>query len=249
LLSKSDWSALVRFAVAQDMRTPEEYDRHAFIERHLLTGALDKAITRAMRELAAGRHAPSRPKSGVPDEEIQLTASVKERESKVEVELVAVVGSTSWMQFVKSSVRQLSPRAERLRWQIIQPCATRTWPTSDHPVVRLKRQGSIFIYGTGWLQKGTEIFMPLSPKYALYTQVGASAAVPAIASPEDTRLFVRALIGRAEYSVFADREGHKLVEWESTRRVDMEEFNKLHVRTNAHRARSTNGARGHSRAG
>lgn len=183
---------------------------------------MDQTLQQGIKMFTSGKPLPPLDSLSLPNDEtavVDVTVTTEGETSTVEMSVVT--GSTSWMQFNKRMIREYTEATSAYNWQIIEPCRGQTWPTSDHPVIRFERRDEIYIHGTGWLREGTEIFFPLTPRFALYTAVGTTTNRPPVATRLETWDFVRLLIGHADRSIFADRRGYKWIEWESRRRVDL----------------------------
>jgi hypothetical protein len=81
------------------------------------------------------------------------------------------------------------------------------WFTSDDPVVRLNYYNhSKYDFGGGWGSKGTKIFMPISPKHLLYTQVGSRPPQRgAQFSSEQAEIIRRCIAEHAHRFIFASK--------------------------------------------
>lgn len=223
-LDQRGWEALVRFAIAQDLRTPKSREIHKAFEEHYLPQIAKRVLHRVVRDFERGSPDRSSREHKPPiDERLIVETSITPHEEGVRFELAVTTGNTSWMQRNKRMVRGFTERVGRLRWQLLRPGGGRTWPTSDSPLIRFERRQGIAIHGTGWLRPGTEIFLPLNPWQALYTRVGAKERIPELATVDDTLLLIKLVIGQADRSIFSDRQD-RLVAWESRRRVDREAF-------------------------
>ena len=223
-LRQEDWEALVRFAVAQDRRTLKSQMEHEALEAHAFREAVSEIAKLIQNFDPSMPPAPSSERSDPEDEIPVFDWAITPQGEGAVFEVSALAGSTSWMQSLKRMVRVFTPDVSQHLWQIIEPCSGQTWPTSDHPLVRFERKPQALIHGTGWLRKATEIFLPLTPRYAMYTKVGEIVPRPRVASRAETYEFVKLLIGHAHRSVFADRGDYKWIEWETRRRVDLEEY-------------------------
>src|SRR5207245_1244159 len=79
------------------------------------------------------------------------------------------VGRDLWI----ASLRHLLTGAANIlcghNWSIVSPDGEEQWITSDHPVLRLNyNTAENYDFGGGWGNPGSEIIMPLSPRYLLY---------------------------------------------------------------------------------
>lgn len=226
-ISSEHWVALVRFAVAQDLRTPKGQQVHEVLETHAFRTFMEE-MSRLVDTFDPDAPAqPQRDAVSPLDEQPLIDTTVTPVGDGLQVEVSLRAGSTSWMQRNKRMVREFTSEAANHFWQIIQPHPPQTWPTCDHPLVRFERREAFNIHGTGWLRNGTEIFLPLTPRFALYSKVGEIRPRDPIASRIETWEFVRLLIGHADRSMFADRQGYKWIEWHSPRHVDMESYNSV----------------------
>jgi hypothetical protein len=223
---KVDIEALVRFAVAQDLRTEKDWQRFELWEEQAIPKLMESAVRRALRKRSLSAPPPDKARSPAPADEARAirTKITRPPEGGIRVETFVGSGRTAWVQRTKRMVREYTPRVARERWHIIRPCEGRTWPTCDHPLVRFEERQGYAIHGTGWFRKHTEVFLPLSPHLALYSKTGSKAPVPSITSAARTHVLVNLLVGHAHRSVFSDRPGNKWVEWEGRRYVDREEF-------------------------
>lgn len=225
-LSRSELNALVRFAVAQDMRTVKDHDRYAALINHQFPLVAERAVRAGIRAYNPRLPRKSLPPLGSPiDESPIFRAKVLSGPDGDAIEISLLAGASLWLQRTKRMVQEITSKAVRFDWKIVAPPIGRTWPTSDHPLVRFERRQDVAIHGTGWLRKRTEIFLPLTPNHALYTAVGVNSNVTNKVSLGDARMFVRLIVGHAHRSVFAQNRGFKWVEWEDRRRVDVYEFN------------------------
>jgi hypothetical protein len=225
-LRPEDWQALIRFAVAQDARTPKAYDFHRAWEAGVIPPIMNQVIKSAVRKF--GRHSPIQSQKRAGENPTDLRPVMKTSWTSdghgTKVQLSLLGGSTSWMQRVKHLVAQITPEALRQTWHLLHPPENRSWPTSDHPLIRFRRRDGIVVYGPGWLRKGTEIFLPLSPSNALYAKVGSADPVPSIATASEAFALVRHVANNAQRSVYTDKPQYKWIEWAGRRYVDRDAY-------------------------
>jgi hypothetical protein len=224
-LCGNDTEALVRFAVAQDLRTPKDWNRYDAWQTHVLPSVMERIVEKTVRKFKPGLPYEREREPLPTDERRYVETSLTPTPDGVLVEMSVSVGSTAWVQRTKRMVRELTPKAVHSRWHIIRPHPGRSWPTCDHPLVRFEERQGFAIHGTGWLRKNTEIFLPLSPQLALYTKVGSKAPVPGVMNVLRTHFFVRLIVGHTDRSVFSNYPNYKWVEWEKRRYVNRERFN------------------------
>jgi hypothetical protein len=231
-LSRSEMDDLVRFAIAQDLRTLKDREKYDALIKHEFPIIAERAIKAAVRAYNP-RLVPTleRNSRNPPSDESPLfNTKIVPNADGASIEVSLLAGASLWMQRTKRLVREFLAKASRHDWQILQPYPGRKWPTSDHPLVRFERRQGVAIHGTGWFRRRTEVFLPLTPQHALYTIVGVKPHIPVFATLADTHLFVRLMVvrlmvGHAYRSVFATEPGYKWIEWERRRCVDRDLFN------------------------
>jgi hypothetical protein len=96
-----------------------------------------------------------------------------DRDKGVRVKAEVVVGRGYWLFTIRHLLTSSLNVLLGQRWSILAPPDGLSWFTSDDPVVKLNyyADGKYDLNG-GWGNKGTEIFLPLSPRHLLYTQIG-----------------------------------------------------------------------------
>jgi len=178
-LRQADWYHLVRFLAAQIVRTPAYFLKSLPRWKASVPKILDSALQDAVRELKSPR------KSGqsiVPEEShhsqdfpLRVTTRKEPEREMAELGVSVVVGRSLWL----ANIRHLlsAPGATKVlhdhKWTIVAPYEALEWFTSDDPVVLLNYYGAgKYDFGGGCGIRGTEIFLPLSPRHLLYTHVG-----------------------------------------------------------------------------
>lgn len=148
-LEPRDWEQLIRFASAQDLRTPsrllETVERlRGFVPAHHAE-LVEKYAAIASESIAA-----------------QLRAS-----SPPEVTHETALGVM--VQLLTNSL----PKVPKTGWSIVRPAPGYSWFTSDVPLVRLNYypDGSHDFKG-GWNRPGGNLFVPLSPQHLMIREVG-----------------------------------------------------------------------------
>jgi hypothetical protein len=94
-------------------------------------------------------------------------------------------------------------------WSILHAGFGLKFFTSDDPVVRLNfHSDSRYDFKGGWGSKGTEIFLPLTPRHLLYTKIGdwTTPRRGVILSETETQKFCQMIAAHAHRSIFASTQ-------------------------------------------
>lgn len=202
-LTRGDLEHLVRYAFAQSVRTPKDYIAYQQKAGEIVPGLLTDALKGAVRRKAS--FVGAAPLAVPIDEALPLTVT---RESvgdgRVAVRAEFTVGVGSWLASRKRMIREYPPRFMHHRWQVLRAHESTEWFTSDHPVLRLgyfadRPHG----FEAGWMQRGADIIMPLSPRHLLHTQVGSAHRNSPELSAEKTFEMQGLLAQNARRSIYA----------------------------------------------
>lgn len=201
-LRPDDWERLVRFALSLDVRNPVWFQ--GLVKRlggempELFRGAVDFVAKHGRSE-----HAPSKSDQYFPRQiEMKRVPGGDNNSDQVEVEfkLSYSIGRGLWLGQMKHALEEVARKhgLYRKKWTILRFPEDVPIVTSDNPVVKLNRyENGRFDFKGGWANPGTEIFLPLSPQYLLFTSVGASSQMTrGQLVPKDKALVLRALIAR-----------------------------------------------------
>lgn len=210
-LTPDDWSRLVQFAAAQDVRTPARYQEQLQRWRKTLPGIMEESLREAMDELDAmrkrGERVPVVQENWSKDAPVRveiLKRKAGEHSSYVKAEVTP--GRGFWLWQMKHLLEKTARVLHQHRWTILKSPEGVAWFTSDNPVLRLNFNSlSEYDFGGGWGSPGTDIMLPLSPKHLLYTRVGKRPPMRGEAlKPEHAALVRRFMAENAHRMIFAE---------------------------------------------
>lgn len=176
-LSSEDWSNLIRFLAAQDVRTPTRLAESLARWRETLEPELDKALRDSIRsfELAkSSGHVIKTNQTGYGNDiPLRIITNVEPGQQFGTVKAEIIAGRSLWLFGMKYVLTKTVAVLLSHRWSILTAPPGLSWFTSDDPVIRLNyHDKDKYDFKGGWGSPGTEIFLPLSPRHLLYTKVG-----------------------------------------------------------------------------
>lgn len=208
-LTTQDWSRLIRFLAAQDLRTParlmEMLQRWHRTLPKIVKDTLEKSVQgfktakREGRPIGRHSHVDSNNFPG------RVTAETVPGEEGGTLRFETVAGRSLWLFSLKHLLTATVNSLLVHKWTILHSPEGIAWVTSDDPVVRLNyHDPNRYDFGGGWGSPGTEIFLPLSPRHLLYTKIGTRPPRRGeVVSAELAGWFQRFVIEHAHRFVFA----------------------------------------------
>lgn len=212
-LAPDDWKTLARFVALLDVRTPSrmtEINKHA---EEYLPALLKEVLDRAVEDMTVA-HDKNFPLPDIQNEPhhfhipMALRTEIEPGAETGTLGIKVVNGRGFYLYAVEVLLTQTVKHLENHRWTVVRPPINMKWVTSDNPVVKLNfYNNGNFDFGGGWGNPGSEFFLPLSPDYLLYAQVGRK---PRFARgerlPESLALQVQGLIIKnAHRYIFSER--------------------------------------------
>jgi hypothetical protein len=231
-MSPADWRRIARFVVTQDLRTPQDfiewYERFQHSLQESLESAIQKLPERIQQQKTCAQQEPSEVSGPMSDDAPDFMREVLkvsiDRSDTVNgmVPVRADIRSARsvWMARVR---HLLVNRAEIVcghRWCTMVPAHGEEWPLTDHPVLRINfHSAQQYDFGGGWGHDGSEFIMPVSPRLAVYAQVGKRHYGPIHLDPAKTRQLQQLFVERAYRWILA-RQPIRWVEEFRPRTVD-----------------------------
>ncbi|WP_085683130.1 MULTISPECIES: DUF4238 domain-containing protein [unclassified Pseudomonas] len=175
-LTPDHWRHLVRFAIAQDVRTPARLKEFLVRQNKTLKPLMDKTLAQTVndleRSLAEKRTIQVNEIDGAGKLPLKITIE-KPPSGSWKVQAEATIGRGMWLWNIKHLLTSTLKRIPRQRWTVLHAPAGVSWPTSDNPLIRLNYQDpNNYNFGGGWGVTNTDILLPLSPKHLLHTSIG-----------------------------------------------------------------------------
>lgn len=216
-LNSLDWERLVLFLAAQDVRTPTNYFESMKRWEKSLPKILEDALKKSIERLEQfqkenkGTDEPFLPVEPPSTRKLDVRPKVIVDKDQGVIQAEIVAGRRMWLEKQKFLLTNTSQALLAHKWSIVEPARGFEWFTTDHPVVRLNYygQGSYDLKG-GWGNIGTNLFMPLSPKHLLFTQIGDEYPDHFVLSTTQTKLLQRYLAERAFRQIFARKPQEKV---------------------------------------
>jgi hypothetical protein len=229
-LTPDDWKALVRFAFAQDVRTPARLKAFLVDQEKSLPALMQETLEEAVRYLKSAS-ATQREMQAPPDAANQFPLKVTvhragDGDGAIGTEMV--VGRALWLWSLRHTLTTTIRSVPMTGWTILHAPKGIHWPTSDNPLVRLNfTDASRYDFGGGWGVRNGDIVLPLSPKHLLFTCIGNRPTPRGTTLDERTaRLLQKIIVEHADRHVFS-REPFDV---ESIRRrvVSLEAYKREH---------------------
>jgi len=209
-MTPDDWTRLVRFVAAQDVRTPARFEEQMKRWRATLPQMMKETIQDGVRELETlkGHGQPIPHLSPSHSEGLPLKISVHKRQPGEEsghIKAEVVIGRSFWLWHMKHLLEETAQVLHQHRWTILRAPEGMSWPTSDNPVIRLNFNNfTDYDFGGGWGSPGTEIFLPIGPQHLLFTQIGKRPPLRGEIMPAHQASIVRRFIAEhAHRMIFA----------------------------------------------
>jgi Protein of unknown function (DUF4238) len=214
-MKPGDWHAVAKFVAAQQMRTPMFFVE--WVRR--INEEMPKTLQSILSELEQKAAAQIPAQAQEPDDHNYLREKLRVTVDPVPggngLALVhAQVSSsrTAWLRFMR---RMLTDRIELFchhRWRVLKLAADDEWPLTDNPVLALNyvRRGE-YDFGAGWGKHNSNFIMPVSPRVAIFTQVGSRETGPWHASLEQTRELQGFAVERALRWIIARKPDPQIV--------------------------------------
>ncbi|MGN7919693.1 DUF4238 domain-containing protein [Lysobacter sp. 22409] len=206
-LTSDHYRTLVRFAVAQSVRTPaglrEFLQRQKTVLPALLQQSVDCAAQRIETErVIATSSSPSRRNAG----DFPLKVSIIQNASgEATLQAETVSGRGLWIWSLKHLLTSTVDKVPYAGWSILRAPPGLSWPTSDNPLVRLRFiSRSNYSFDGGWRVPRGDIFLPLGPRHLLHQCVGRRSFPRGhMVDPDTAKMFRRMIVEHADRYVFA----------------------------------------------
>ncbi|WP_085706260.1 DUF4238 domain-containing protein [Pseudomonas sp. B8(2017)] len=176
-LEPEHWRRLVRFAMAQDVRTPARLKEFIRSQNATLKPLMDEVMQRSIHEMEdavqRGIPMPQMETDDIDPFPLFKTSIEPLPEGGGAVKVETIVGRQMWIWNMKRILTQTIKKLPKHRWTILHAPPGLSWPTSDNPLIKLNYQDSKN-YDTkgGWGVNRGDILLPLSPKHLLHTCIG-----------------------------------------------------------------------------
>lgn len=206
-LSVDDWHALIRFAFAQDVRTPARL--RGFLRRQsqdlpeLLKEIVHQSVERLQNEGRAVSSGMTR------SADFPLKVWVEEQgDGTGTLKAETVVGRKLWHWSLRHLLISTVDKIPFKGWSILRPASGYTWPTSDNPLIRLNYTShDRYDFNGGWAVPNGDVLLPLSPTHLLHRCAGHRPKPKGFRlDVPTTQRTIRIIVEHADRYVFAANE-------------------------------------------
>lgn len=226
-MTAEHWKALIRFTVAQDVRTPANLMDFLARQQETLPELMNETLENSVRDLEEAIRTGTRLPTPEPDPSGAFPVKViteKNPNGDGTIRTEIVVGRSLWLWNLRHLLTETIKKVPDTRWTIVRSPAGISWPTTDNPVVKLRYMtAENYTYGGGWGVPKCDVLMPLSPKHLLHNFVGRRSwpkgTVLDVATAQQIR---RIIIGHAHRYVFDKEESD--VPLILPRRVNLDDY-------------------------
>jgi len=170
-LEESDWHNLIRLLAAQDLRTPARFFQYLEWCSKELPVFIAKSLPKQVESLVNlhNNDQYTTRDDQLFDEPFPDRFVTTPEKTIYEIQCVR----QHWLLCMKRLLEETASVLLKHKLTILRSPPDFDWLTSDNPVIRLNYQSSgKYNFDGGWDSTGTEIIMPLSPKYLIYTKIG-----------------------------------------------------------------------------
>jgi len=188
-LTPDDWSILIRFLAAQDVRTPtrlfEHLKRYNKMFPEILQDSLSKLEEKIKKKEIGNYSGPKTLDSKYAQVPLKITTKAIPGKKFGVLKAESYAGRSTWIYSIKYLLKNTEKILHTHKWTIVKPAKGYNWFTSDNPVIKLNYTdlNSYDLKG-GWGKNKGNIIFPIGPEHAMFVQIGDKPM------PKGTRLSV-----------------------------------------------------------
>lgn len=228
-LTTSDWKKIIMYFASQDVRTLTDYVESTELMKEKIPGILDKVLQKTINHFQKNTK-----QSGVTPRNDDLSKLFNNlinvgviRDEEIGggfIQAEVNIGRTLWIYRQRHILNGPAKILQNHKWSILEPAKGAEWITSDHPVARLNFfSNTNYNFKGGWNSSGTNLFMPLTPRHLLFTQIGSDLPDRIPISMEMTGFIQKMLAERALRWIFARRPLNEVISLRP-RHIDSDAF-------------------------
>ncbi len=176
-MKPSDWKAAAAFVAAQQLRTPLYFLESSRRAERNIQESLEGLIREYEEAGAIFKSGDGPAPVNFLRDSLRITIEhPTDGSNKAAVRAETKSPRSVWMDTQRHHLTRNLHHITRHRWRAASPFGDEEWPLTDHPVLTLNYYGrGKYDFDAGWGKQGSEFILPVSPKVALYTQVGNNA--------------------------------------------------------------------------
>lgn len=179
-LSSEDWEILIRFVAVQDLRTPISLLDYLKNEKPIQEALLKKNLEDVANKMQSKEFRnqllhEEKNKFNHNDLPLKISFYNSPDNKSLRINAKSYIGRKSWLFLVKGTLENSLNLLLDQKWTIIKPALGYSFLTSDNPVIKLNyhSNNNYSLAGTGsWVKPKSNIILPLSPSYAMLTEIG-----------------------------------------------------------------------------
>ena len=206
-LSVDDWHALIRFAFAQDVRTPARLREFLRRQSQDLPAQLEAIVNQAVKRLESA--GPAVVPNATRSKDFPLKVSLQDQgDGSGTLKAETVVGRKLWHWSLRHLLLNTIDKIPLKGWSILRPALGLTWPTSDNPLIRLNYESPArYDFNGGWAVHSGDILLPLSPTHLLHRCAGHKGKQRGFRlDTATTQRTIQIIIEHADRYIFAANE-------------------------------------------
>lgn len=190
---------LSRFIFAQFVRTPAHYARQTELAEKLFPTIIEETALNLPKMIKQRRISTfSCPTSKKETNLFPLKITRETENDRFKVD--SIIGKGLYLHTLQRQLSSVLKVAEMHDWRIIHAANDISFPTSDDPVICLNFNNiTDYNFEGGWKKRNGCIFMPLSPRLLIFTQIGKKGPYSSLDYSEKYSLLFRNMIIQHAY--------------------------------------------------
>lgn len=219
-LENAEWTTIFKFISVQRFKTIDGFLRIKEISSKKFEKTIKSAVNKINKEIRAGT---SLTHSLENKSDLKLPIFIESRivrERHLDLKIVYINGRSVWLNCLDRLINSHYKFLQKHTWSLVKAPLNKEWITSDNPVITLNYYNiDNYDFKGGLNSLNSNIIVPLSPKFLLFTQIGVKMPLVWGASIDFYELIIKLICENATVSIFC-RNKNNLVNKYVDRNVD-----------------------------